>query len=153
MLLISHHVVFNPMASNDDLVTMSSIPGPDISCPKHTKLLFWYEVYPWKKVSQNISKCIHCIIFFHCVKWLIRKLNSFLTRILILGVLYHYFNEVKLKLVVLDFYFIKGSDTLIVLMFSDRTRTLASWWAIQETVSIVELSQFIWKAFSSQTSF
>ena len=40
MLLISHHVVFNPMASNDDLMTMSSILGPDINCPKHTKLLF-----------------------------------------------------------------------------------------------------------------
>ena len=153
MLLISYHVVFNLMASNDDLMTMSSIPGPDINCPKHTKLLVWYEVYPWKKSIKKHIKMYPLYNFFQCVKWLIRKLNSFLTRILILGVIYHYFNEVKLELVVLDFYFIKGSDTLIVLMFSDRTRTLASWWAIQETVSIVELSQFIWKAFSSQTSF
>ena len=29
---------------------MSSIPGSDINCTTHTKLPFWYEVYPWKKV-------------------------------------------------------------------------------------------------------
>ena len=134
MLVISYHVVFNPMAPNDDLMTMSSIPGPDINCPK---LFVWYEVYPWKKSITKHIKMYPLYNFFQCAKWLIRKFDSFLTRILILGVLYHYFHEVKLELVVLDFYFIEGSDTLIVLMFSDRTRTLASWWAIQETLVVL----------------